>query len=80
LRHVQTQDPQNRLKELRERDGLKLHEVSTIVGRGESVVWRYEKGLTAVPDDAKLKLAEHYGVTVEYLMGWDLRVEEGTAA
>lgn len=71
MHRVQRQPPPNRLRELRQKHNLKLHEVSTLVGRGESVVWRYEKGLTAVPDDAKLKLAAHFGVSVEHLMGWD---------
>lgn len=71
----------NRLRELRLAHDLKLYEVSAIVGRSETVIGRYEKGQTRVPDDAKLKLARHYGVTVAHLMGWDaIEDENGEAA
>lgn len=61
----------NRLRELRLAHELKLHEVSALVGRGESVIQRYESGLTSVPDDIKRILARRYDVSVDYLMGWD---------
>lgn len=35
----------------------------------QSTVWRWEK-TGRVPDDRKFQLAEMYGVTVSYLMGW----------
>lgn len=61
----------NRLKELRDQHGLKPVEVAALVDRDQSAIWRYESGLTLVPDDVKRKLCERYGVTVEFLMGWD---------
>lgn len=61
----------NRLRQLRLAHGLKLYEVSALVGRSETVIGRYERGQTRVPDDAKLALARHYGVSVDHLMGWD---------
>lgn len=80
MHRVQNTALPNRLRELRLAHDLKLHEVSAIVGRGESVVWRYERGLTAVPDDAKLALAAHYDVSVDYLMGWDRAPQPEAAA
>lgn len=62
----------NRLKELREAEGLSTADVAVLTHRGTSItVDRWEKGLTAMPDDAKLILAKRFDVTVEHLMGWD---------
>lgn len=69
----------NRLRQLRREKGSTVREISALVSRDQSLVSRYERGLTQVPDDAKLVLAEHFGVTVEYLMGWDLRPETEAA-
>lgn len=74
---MQGQLPPNRLSELRVKHDLKFHEIAALVGRGETVIRRYETGDTKVPDDVKLTLAKHYQVTVAYLMGWD---EETVAA
>lgn len=62
----------NRLRELRQSTGITVREVSAVIERDQSIVSRYERGLTQIPDDAKLKLAAHFGVSVEHLMGWDL--------
>lgn len=61
----------NRLKELREQHDLKLVEVAASVDKDQSAMWRYETGKSPVPDGVKRILCERYGVTVEYLMGWD---------
>ena len=61
----------NRLRELRKDRELKLFELASIVKRDQSVYARYEREDVQIPDDAKLALAAFYGVTVEYLMGWD---------
>lgn len=34
-------------------------------------MYRYEQGQANVPDDVKARLAEFFGVTRAYLMGWD---------
>lgn len=75
---MQTQLPPNRLRELRNRAGLKLYDISALLRRDPATVHRYEIGETPLPDELKLALAKHYGVTVEYLMGWD--VANGEAA
>lgn len=63
--------PVPRLEELRRQSGTKMVELAALIGRDQTMVRRYERGLTRIPDDAKLKLARHFGVTVEHLMGWD---------
>lgn len=71
LQAVQAQEQGNRLKALREKHKLRLVEVASLVDKDQSAVWRYENGRGQIPDEVKRKLATHYGVTVEYLMGWD---------
>ena len=68
---MQTQLPPNRLRELRTRAVLKLYDISALLRRAPATVHPYETGNTPLPDELKIALAEHYGVTVEYLMGWD---------
>ena len=62
--------PPNRLRELRESAELKLYDISARLRVDPSTVHRWEAGKSPVPDEAKLSLAELYGVTVAYLMGW----------
>lgn len=48
-----------------------------LTGIDPTQISRAERGLRGLPDHAKLALAEHFGVTVSYLMKWD---DEGKAA
>lgn len=66
----------NRLRELRKEKGTPVREIANLIFRDQSLVSRYERGLTKIPDDAKLALAKHFGVTVDYLMGWDRELDE----
>lgn len=66
----------NRLRELRKAKGTPVREVANIIFRDQSLVSRYERGLTNIPDDAKLALAKHFEVSVDYLMGWDRDADE----
>jgi ribosome-binding protein aMBF1 (putative translation factor) len=46
-------------------------EVAAHINKDQSVVYRYEMGTVQIPDDVKGQLAELFGVTRSYLMGWD---------
>lgn len=70
---MQRELPANRLKELREKRGLKLYDIAARIRRNPSTIWRWEQG-EAMPDWAKLALAELYEVSPSYLMGWDDKV------
>lgn len=61
----------NRLAELRRARQLRMIDVAAYIGRDQSLVHRYETGKIPIPDDVKAKLAELFGVTRAYLMGWD---------
>jgi transcriptional regulator with XRE-family HTH domain len=69
---MQSQLPANRLRELREARDLKLYDLAARFRVDPSTVYRWET--VRVPDEAKLQLAEFYGVTVAYLMGWPEKV------
>lgn len=68
---MQAQGATNRLGELRRTRNLRLIDVAVAADRDTSAVWRYEQGQTPIPDDVKGRLAEFFGVTRAYLMGWD---------
>lgn len=72
---MHTQAAPNRLAQLRKERGLKLVEVAAHVNKDQSVVYRYERGTVQIPDDVKGELAEFFGVSRAYLMGWDSREE-----
>ena len=56
----------NRLKELRKESQQKIAEKFGITQRTYS---NYESGCTQIPDDLKIRLAEYFGVSVDYLLG-----------
>jgi transcriptional regulator with XRE-family HTH domain len=62
----------NRLARLREIQGLSRTDIASRLGvKSERTVYRWERGETPIPDDHKLALADLFGVSVTWLMGWD---------
>lgn len=58
-----------RLKYLREKHGLSLSELANRMDFNKSLLWRYETGKSE-PGLSFLKLlAEHFGVTLDWLVG-----------
>jgi len=68
---MHTQAAPNRLRELRLAGKHRLLDVAKVADRDTSIIGRYERGLTPIPDDVKGHLAEFFGVSRAYLMGWD---------
>ena len=58
-----------RLKELRQKAGEKQEEVATAVGGATRQYQRFEKGEQNPGFDNLWKLADHFGVTIDYLVG-----------
>lgn len=56
------------LKELRKAKGISLKELGSIVGVAESTMSLYENGKRQPDYETLLKLAEFFGVTVDYLL------------
>ena len=77
---MQSQLPPNRLRELRLGHGLKHYDISARFRMDPSTVWRWENGRSTIPDAIKLELAETYGVTVAYMMGWPEQVCDEASA
>lgn len=57
-----------RLRELRKSKGISLKELGAIIGVAESTMSLYENGKRQPDYETLLKLAEYYGVTVDYLL------------
>ena len=68
---MQARGDGNRLKELREARGLRQVHVAAHIDRDQTMVYRYETGQVPIPDDVKAQLADFFGVSRAYLMGWD---------
>ncbi len=52
---------------------MKLRHVAAALDVDPSSVSRWERGGQIRDDDHKLALAALYGVSVEYMLAWDLR-------
>ena len=61
----------NRLRELRKAHRLTQTDVAKIVGIGQSGYSFWESGRSKIDDASLKKLANYYGVTVDYLLGAD---------
>lgn len=60
-----------RLKELRKAKKLKQTDIADLLSCSQGVYSRYESGEREPPLDILKRLADIYGVTVDYLMGRD---------
>lgn len=61
----------NRLRELRESQGLKRYDISAALRVDQSTISRWENGGT-IPDRQKQRLAELLKVSITELMGWEV--------
>lgn len=59
----------DRLKELRKQHNLGQKEVGAWIGVSDSSIRKYEVGERTPTPDALVVLAEHFDVTVDYLLG-----------
>lgn len=57
-----------KLKELRKEKGISLKELGAEMGVAESTMSLYENGKRQPDYETLLKLAEYFGVTVDYLL------------
>lgn len=59
----------NRLKELREEKEISQQEFASIMNIGNSTLSQYESDKRTPNDDLKMKIAEFFNVSMDYLMG-----------
>lgn len=61
------------IKGLRESFGMSQEELGKILGTTKQTVYKYETGvITNIPSDKIEAIAVAFGVTPNYVMGWDL--------
>ena len=58
-----------RIRDLREDSDLKQRELAEILGCSQRVYSNYERGELDIPTEVLIKLARHYGVSVDYILG-----------
>lgn len=56
-----------RMKELREASGESQSELAKAIGVTTMAISKYENGLMVPSDDNKVKIARHYGVSINWL-------------
>ena len=62
-----------RIAKLRRQKGQSLQEVADAVGVSKAHIWEMEKGIAANPSMMLVtRLADHFGVTIAYLVGEDI--------
>lgn len=59
----------SRIKLLREEKGLKQEELAIILSIAPSTIGMYERDAREPNDEIKLKIAEYFGVSIDYLLG-----------
>lgn len=60
----------SRIKALREARGLTLEQVGAFVGVNKATIQRYEIGNIDIKRNVAIKLAECFGTSPSYIMGW----------
>ena len=59
----------NRLKELREAEGMKQSELGELLNVQDAAISKYESGKVPMTEDKIIQIAEYFGVTTDYLLG-----------
>lgn len=60
---------QRRLRDLREDHDKTQQDIAAVLGTSQTMYARYERGANELPLRHLLTLADHYGVSVDYLLG-----------
>ncbi|EEI65114.1 DNA-binding helix-turn-helix protein [Limosilactobacillus reuteri CF48-3A] len=68
--------PHNRIAELRKEKGLTLQQVADAIGVGNNTISRYETGKREPKLETWQKLANYFDVTVYYLQGYGLSIDQ----
>lgn len=58
-----------RLRDMREDKDLRQREIAEILNVSQTTYSRYESGELDIPGAALIKLADFYGVSVDYILG-----------
>lgn len=70
----------HRIKQLRELKNLTQEELGKIIGVNKATINRYETGIIDIKRTTAIKLANVFGVTPAYIVGWEERnIDKSTA-
>ena len=58
-----------RVRELREDRDLKQREIAEYLNVSQNTYSQYENGVISLTAETLIKLADYYGVTVDYILG-----------
>lgn len=58
-----------RLKELRKEKNLSQDEIANAIGTSQTNIGRWEKGINEPTSSFVIKLADYFGVSIDYLLG-----------
>lgn len=58
-----------RIRDLREDNDKTQQEIANYLGMKQPQYYRYETGSSDIPLDILIKLADFYGVSVDYILG-----------
>lgn len=58
-----------RIRDLREDNDKTQTEIADYLGMKQPQYYRYENGSRDIPSDILIKLADFYGVSVDYILG-----------
>ena len=62
----------NRIKALREKNGITQTELAELIGTTKQNIYKYENGIiTNIPSDKIELIAQRLSVSPAYLMGWE---------
>ena len=64
-----------RIYELREDNDLKQREIAKILNCSQRVYSNYERGDLDIPTEILIKLAKHYDVSTDYILGISDKME-----
>jgi transcriptional regulator with XRE-family HTH domain len=59
----------DRLKDLRKENNMTQSDLGKILGVGKTTISMYENGNSTPNDEIKIKIAEHFDVSLDYLLG-----------
>lgn len=60
---------QERLRLLRKQEGKSCRVISELCGLSSGAIWKYERGEIQPNIDAVIAIADHFHVSVDYLLG-----------
>ena len=58
-----------RLRLLRKEKGNTQQDIGDLLGMNQTIYSRYERGFQIIPLQHLLKLADYYGVSIDYIVG-----------